>query len=120
MELPDAIYNWLINFHQDRSHATKYSGLIFTIARINASIAQGSGIGPTAYDVGASDLHPIDQANVIVKFADDTYLISASENRDTMHAELQNIDAWATRNNLRLNKSKPREMVVLPTAKGVR
>src|SRR6218665_691654 len=73
MELPDAIYNWLINFHQDRSHATKYSGLIFTITRINASIAQGSGIGPTAYDVGASDLHPIDQANVIVKFACSDY-----------------------------------------------
>src|SRR6218665_147862 len=26
MELPDVIYNWLINFLQDRSHATKYRG----------------------------------------------------------------------------------------------
>ena len=46
-------------------------------------------------------------------FADDTYLISASEKRDTIHAEPQNIDTWATRNNLRLNKSKSRKMVVL-------
>lgn len=42
--------------------------------------------------------------------------------RDTVqsvHAELFNIDDWATENNLRLHKSKSREMVVLRSAKGV-
>ena len=51
--------------------ATKYRGLVSAIVGIIASIVQGSGIGPTAFDVGASDLHPIDQDNVIVKFVDD-------------------------------------------------
>ena len=45
--------------------------------------------------------------------------INASNKRDTVHAELLNIDAWATRNNLRLNKSKSREMVILRTVRGI-
>ena len=41
---------------------------------ITASIIQGSGIGPVAYILNASNLHP-HQHNMIFKYADDTYLI---------------------------------------------
>lgn len=53
--------------------------IVSVIESIKASIVQGSGIGPTAYDIGTSDLHVhvIEQANRIVKFAVDIYLISA-------------------------------------------
>jgi len=41
----------------------------------HASIVQGSGIGPSAYDFWASDLHPLNHGNYMVKCADDSYLI---------------------------------------------
>ena len=49
--------------------------------------------------------------NVIIKYADDTYLIVASDNSDTCTEELRYIQVWADRNNLRLNAAKSREIV---------
>jgi len=45
-----------------------------TLKSINASIIQGSAIGPAAYVVNAGDLHTVTPNNQLVKFADDTYL----------------------------------------------
>ena len=38
LAVPDNIYNWIRNFYQDRSHATKYDGLISTVAGILATV----------------------------------------------------------------------------------
>ena len=46
-------------------------GLRSEFLPITASIIQGSGIGPVAYILNASDLHPIHQHNTILKYADD-------------------------------------------------
>ena len=43
------------------------------------------------YLVVASDLHPVHDHNVIVKFADDTYLIEPGSKRDTINKELEGI-----------------------------
>ena len=40
---------------------------------INANVVQGSGVGPSEFDVCASDLHPHHKENLYVKFADDIY-----------------------------------------------
>jgi len=56
LEVPDYIFNWLINFLQNRGHFTRYALITSAYAPINVSVVQGSGFGPTAYDVGASDL----------------------------------------------------------------
>src|SRR6218665_189533 len=39
------------------------------LACINANDVQGSGFGPSSYDVLASDLHPLNPLNIIVKYA---------------------------------------------------
>jgi hypothetical protein len=46
-----------------------------------------------------------------VKFADDTYLVVPADCVDSRSVELDNIEAWATENNLKLNKLKTREIV---------
>jgi len=112
LDLPDNVYNWLVDFLQDRTHSTRFAGRLSTVASINASVIQGSGIGPAAFIVNASDLHPIHEQNKIAKFADDTYLIVASSMRDTISEELEAVKKWATKNNLKLNASKSREMLV--------
>src|SRR6218665_2958998 len=48
------------------------------IAFINASIVQGSVVGPASYVIVASDLKPIHRNNKMMKYADDTYLLVAS------------------------------------------
>jgi len=47
-----------------------------------------------------------------MKYADDSYVIvpSSSSNADTRSAELSNVEAWARRNNLKLNQTKSVEV----------
>src|SRR6218665_2839603 len=59
LNIPDEIYNWLVTFLNGRSHVTRYAGQTSSIAYINASVIQGSVIGPSSYDMLASDLHPL-------------------------------------------------------------
>src|SRR6218665_3439446 len=79
----------MVDFLLDRKHRTRYAGQQSVDASINASVVQGSGFGPSAYVVVASDLHPVHDHNVIVKFADDT-LVPGSK-RDTINKELEGI-----------------------------
>lgn len=69
----------------------RYSGLAF----INASIVQGSGIGPTTYDISASDLHTLDPTNRMAKFADDFYILVGSSKRHTIISEHDYVEDWA-------------------------
>ena len=68
--------------------------------------------GPTAYVLNASDLKTIDPSNSLDKYADDTYLIVPASKSHTIPAELDNVSAWATANNLSLNVAKSCEMIV--------
>ena len=49
--------------------------------------------------------------NIILKYADDTYLIVPSVNSHLIHSEMQHIGFWAESNNLKLNVSKSAEII---------
>ena len=108
----DNVYNWIINFLADRQHQTKANGCISKFQHISASFVEGSGMGPVAYLLNASDPRPIDQNNKIFKYADDTYFIVCDSNTHTIPKELQHISEWATRHNLKLNQAKSQEIVL--------
>jgi hypothetical protein len=112
LDIQDFVYNWLLIFFKDRGHVTKFQGVLSSLRTINASIVQGSGIGPSSYIVNATDLQPIHPENHIVKYADDTYLLIGSSMRGTVSQELAFVKSWAARNNLRLNSQKSREMII--------
>jgi hypothetical protein len=111
LELPDCVYNWLVDFFEHRSHCTIYNGEISELLEILASIVQGSVIGPASYVVNAGDMKTKHPENVLVKFADDTYLIVPASMVETREEELANISDWAVENNLKLNNSKTVEIV---------
>ena len=64
LQLPDYIY-WfttgsllvhLVHYFEVRGHSTRLGNIISTVAAINASIVQGSVVGPPSYVIVASDL----------------------------------------------------------------
>ena len=63
--------------------------------------------------VVASDLYPKHECNVIVKFADDRYLLVGSNHFSTATEEFEHISAWTMKNNLGLNPNKTREPIVV-------
>lgn len=46
LNVPDSVYNWLINYFKDRGHVTKYADKTSGMAFIDASVIQGSVLGP--------------------------------------------------------------------------
>ena len=45
MNLPDEVYNWLVDFFAGRSHSTRLNGITSELLDISASIIQGSVVG---------------------------------------------------------------------------
>src|SRR6218665_1904364 len=93
LDLPDHIFNWQANYFNQRGHVTRLHDIVSTIhvAVSNASIVQGSVVGPPSYVMNASDLHPIHAFNAMMKYADDTYLLVGSNHIATATAEFAKI-----------------------------
>ena len=111
MDIPDHIYNWLVEYFHGHSHCTKYRGQTSALCEISASIIQGSAIGPASYVVTAANLCSVTPGNSLCKYADDTYIIIPAVNVHSRVAELDNVEAWSRLNNLQLNRKKCVEIV---------
>ena len=112
LDIPDHVYNWFIHFFNGHSHCVKFQGDTSTLREINASVIQGSALGPASYVVNAADLQPITPGNDILKYADDTYLIIPAKNADSRTEELTHVENWSKANNLQLNRDKSIEIVI--------
>ena len=110
--IPSFAHNWLVEYLSQRQHCTKFNSIVSLMLQINASIVQGSRIGPMAYVIDASDLHPVTPDNIFSKYADDTHLLVPSKNSNTIQAELDHVAEWSENNNLKLNTSKTVEIIV--------
>ena len=106
LPIQDFAHNWLLDFMKDRQHCTKFNEKTSVFLLINASIVQGSGIGPFAYVINASDLRVLHDFDELNKYADDSYLMVPSVNSHLVAEELEHISVWAKQNNLTLNVSK--------------
>ena len=84
--LSDYLHKWIANNLSGRQHKTKLDGSVSPILPINASIIQGSAVGPAEYVLTASDLHLIftSPANLLCKYADDTYLLVPATNSSSI------------------------------------
>jgi len=110
LTIPYEIYNWVEHFFSGRYHSTKFRDEMSPFACISATVVQGSAIGPASYFITAADLQPRHSGNVIIKYADDTYLVVPAANDDTCDEELKHIQAWGDDNNLRMNAVKSKEI----------
>ena len=112
LPIPDCSYNWLLDYFSSRRHCTPVKEILSEFLEINASIIQGLGTGPVSYVVNASDLRTIFLLNILLKYADDTYLIVPASLSHTIDMELKSIADWAAANNLTLNTKKSMEIII--------
>ena len=97
--------------HGTKSQIRQTKKDVLELLSFSASVIQGSAIGPASYVVTAGDLCSVTPGNTLCKYADDTYIIIPGSNAHSRVAELDNVEAWACRNNLQLNRSKSVEIV---------
>ena len=100
LNIPDPIYNWLVDFFQDHEHCTKYGTATSQMLQVSASIIKGSAIGPVLYDVNASDLSTVTPSNLMYKNADDAYLVIPTSNVQSRETELNHVAKWARKTTL--------------------
>ena len=108
LPMPAQVHNWIVNYLSNRGHCTRYKGEVSAAANIDASIVQGSVIGPMAFVINNSALKAIHDGNLVPKYADDTCLVAPSVNTHTIQSELDHISSWAGERNLTLNIKKKR------------
>ena len=111
LDLPDAVFNWLVDYFRGHEHCTQYNGVTSAMLPILASIVQGSAVGPASYVVNAADLTVLSSINQLVKIADDTYLVIPASSVEMRAAKLYHVEQWAAVNNLRLNCDKCTEII---------
>ena len=112
LHIPDYAYNWVIDYLSERSHTTMFGGVTSPSQSINASIVQGSVLGPNLFNINSSELVPFSSKNFYFKYADDATLLIPSSNLHSLHNELEHHENWATSCNLKFNLSKTVEMVI--------
>ena len=110
-DIPDNIYNWIIDYLSERTHSTSLSGNSSQPIGINASIVQGSVLGPTLFNINSADLSPLSPSNRYFKYADDAYLLVPSSNSASIPMEILHHQTWASSCNLKLNPTKTSEIV---------
>jgi hypothetical protein len=109
--IPINILNWIIDFLTDRQQLCKIDGRLSTPARINRSIIQGSGLGPTLYIGMKSDLTTVSSDNVLIKYADDVDLLVPECSSVDINVEFDHVKAWAVNNKMVINLQKTKELV---------
>jgi hypothetical protein len=104
--LPNAVLMWMSSSLSYRSQVTRSGQILSTIARINRSIVQGSGIGPTLSIAFKSDLKTASTVNSLFKFADDCTLLVLEHTDVQLKDEFDAFKKWAAVNKMVLKLKK--------------
>ena len=105
---------WLLDFLLQRSQVVKMNSIVSSTIIMNTGTPQGCVLSPLLYSLFTNDCVSHHSSVPLLKFADDTTLIglvSDSDESEYRH-EVSSLVSWCDTNNLQLNASKTREMIV--------
>lgn len=107
--LPKQFTDILESYISDRYFRIKQEGAYSELKEIKAGVPQGSVLGPILYLLYTCDLPNLGN-NIVATFADDTAIMSVSENLENSSQNLQTainqIQQWTKKWRIKLNESK--------------
>ena len=121
----DSICLWIKNFLTDRPQRVKMGHHMSSSLNLSTGSPQGCVLSPLLYSLYTYDCKPTrpyqpgckpptPSGNYIIKFADDTTVVGLISDGDesAYRAEVEELSEWCTVNNLALNTSKTKELVI--------
>lgn len=110
----ESICKWILDFLTDRSQVVRVNNLLSKSMSTSIGAPQGCVLSPLLYSFYTNDCFSHHDSVKIFKFADDTTVVGLITNDDesAYRTEVSSLAEWCTINNLSLNISKTKEMVV--------
>ena len=114
LKFPVTLCNWLLNFLLEHPQVVKVGNTVSSTVVLNTGTPQGCPLSPKLYSLFTFDCVATVPGNTVIKFADDTTVTGLISNNDERNyrREIDNIVDWCETNNLFLNVSKTKEMII--------
>ncbi|KAI5629002.1 gastrula zinc finger protein XlCGF28.1-like [Silurus asotus] len=105
---------WISNFLTDRPQAVRVGKHTSSTLTLSTGAPQGCVLSPLLYSLYTHDCVATSNSTTIRKFADDTVVVGLISNNDETAylQEVKNLERWCQENNLLLNVSKTKELIV--------
>ena len=114
LKLPVWFCNWILDFLLNRTQVVKIGKNVSSELTLNTGTPQGCPLSPKLYSIFTYDCCAQNDDSLLVKFADDTTNTGCISNNDESNyrSEVDSIVNWSQDNNLILNVSKTKEMII--------
>ncbi|KAK1792044.1 hypothetical protein P4O66_001826 [Electrophorus voltai] len=106
--------DWISNRLTDRPQSVRVGNCVSSTLTLSTGAPQGCVLSPLLYSLYTYDCTATSSSIIIVKFADDTVvmgLISDNDERAYLE-EIKHLENWCQENNLLINVSKTKELIV--------
>ncbi|KAI3359443.1 hypothetical protein L3Q82_002939 [Scortum barcoo] len=112
--LNSALCDWILNFLTGRPQAVRMGSTTSSTLTLNTGAPQGCVLSPLLYSLFTHDCVATHSSNTIIKFADDTTVIGliTGDDETAYREEVRALTSWCQDNNLQLNVSKTKELIV--------
>ena len=114
MSLSPSVCRWILDFLLNRPQIVKLDGVCSDSVVLNTGAPQGCVLSPLLYSLFTNDCVSTDDSVKMCKFADDTTLAGLITNADESiyTNQVAELVEWCDSNNLLLNASKTKEIVI--------
>ncbi len=114
LSVPTAVCQWINSFLTDRQQLVRLGKFSSSTRTISTGAPQGCVLSPLLFSLYTNDCTSKDPSVKLLKFADDTTVISLIQDGDesAYRQEVKELAVWCSLNNLELNKLKTVEMIV--------
>ncbi|KAK1806256.1 hypothetical protein P4O66_000132 [Electrophorus voltai] len=112
--LHTSLCDWISNFLTDRPQSVRVGNCASSTLTLSTGAPQGCVLSPLLYSLYTYDCTATSSSKIIVKFADDTVVVGLiSDNDERAYLEeIKHLENWCQENNLLLNVSKTKELIV--------
>ncbi len=112
--LNNSLCSWILDFLTGRRQVVRVGSNISSPLTLNTRAPQGCVLSPFLYSLYMHNCVAMHRSNVIIKFTDDTTVVGliTDDNESAYKVEVHTLTNWCHNNNLFLNISKTKELVV--------
>ncbi|KAK1797998.1 hypothetical protein P4O66_000755 [Electrophorus voltai] len=112
--LHTSLCDWISNFLTERPQSVRVGNCASSTLTLSTGAPQGCVLSPLLYSLYTYDCTATSSSTIIVKFADNTVVMGLiSDNGERAYLEeIKHLENWCQENNLLLNVSKTKDLIV--------